>query len=76
MKKWEAGPRTIGPFKVPLHDVNYEIDPRSIHVYLNVGCGDGDITAAIGAYFRLMKCQIFGAVRHSSSRSRSNKDDQ
>ena len=57
----EKFPPTIGPFTVFLHDVNYEIDPRSIHAYLDVGCGNGDITAAIGAYFHLMKIQIFGA---------------
>lgn len=47
-------------FTIEPHGLTKFIDQCSIRGYFDLGCGDGNITAAIGAYLGLNKKTIFG----------------
>lgn len=48
------------PFQITPNDLQQIIDRQTIKSYFNLGCGDGTITAALGAYLGLTKENIFG----------------
>ena len=51
----------LGLFNVTIYDTKSKIDHRSIRTYLDVGCRNGEITAAISARLKLQKHKTFGA---------------
>jgi hypothetical protein len=48
------------PFNITPTGLQEILDPQTIRSYFDLGCGDGTITAGIGAYLGLTKDNIFG----------------
>jgi hypothetical protein len=56
------------PFTVTTTDLQQIIDRNTIRSYFDLGCGDGTITAGIGAYLGLTKENIFGGDVYEGQR--------